>query len=367
MNHPMPCEYTFQLEGDQVEDLILLLDASESAVSQRSAIIRLCLETLAELPAAVRVRMYFLGNPHAYPAHDLDTQAPVWFEDNALRASLIGPVLETLSPQEDATLVVLGNGLIFDLDDWRHSPFWQRLRLVSFGASLQSADAKLPELTAPTAQALRQSLYDPVTAIELRGPGFLPLVWDCPAYRRVEERGIFVLRGEKPPTTTLTVRCLLCRDANLQVERHHTTGRVSHREMSPLPAAARLADGRLTLEEVIILDRACQRLDFTCPHCGQMHAWDTLRCRAGRAIIAQPVFASLPNQRGFVQLCRDAEGADYRRMGEALPLGNGLVALGEDTHARLVRFDPVSARWRPETGEFSPYQLLGMNCYGLLL
>ena len=80
MNHSMPGEYTFQLEGDQGEDLILLLDASESAVSQRGAIIRLCLETLAGLPADVRVRMYFLGNPQAYSAHDLDTQAPacIW-------------------------------------------------------------------------------------------------------------------------------------------------------------------------------------------------------------------------------------------------------------------------------------------------
>ncbi len=367
MNHPMPGEYTFQLEGDQGEDLILILDASESAAPRRGAIIRLCLETLAGLPAAVRVRIYFLGNPQAYAAHDLDAQAPVWFEDNALRVSLIGPVLETLFPQEDATLFVLGDGLIYDLEDWRDSPFWHRLRLVNFGVSLQPAGARLPELTTPTAQVLRQSLYDPVTAIALRGPGFLPLAWDCPAYRRIEDQGTFVLRSEHPPTATLTIRCLLCRDANLQVERHHATGHVSRRELPPLSAASRPADGRLTLEEVAILDRACQGLNFICPHCGATHAWDTLRCRAGRAIIAQPVFSSLSNQRGFVQLCRDAEGADYRLIGEALPLGNGLVALREDTHARLVRFDSASARWLPETGEFSPYQSLGMNCYGLLL
>jgi len=367
MNHPTLCEYTCRLEGDQGEDLILLLDASESAAPQRGAIIRLCLETLAELPTDVRVRLYFLGNPQAYSAHDLDTQAPAWFEDNALRASLISPVLETLSPLEEAPLVVLGDGLIYDLDDWRDSPFWRWLRLVNFGASLQPAGAKLPELTTPTAQMLRQSLYDPVTAIELRGPGFLPLTWDSPAYRRVEDQGTFVLRGEHPPTAALTVRCLLCRDANLHVERHHATGRVSRREASLLPVASRPADGRLTPEEVAILDRACRRRDFTCPYCGATHAWDTLRCRAGRAIIAQPVFSSLSNQRGFVQFCHDAEGADYRLIGEALPLGNGLAALQEDTHARLVRFDPVSARWLPETGEFSPYQFLGMNCYGLLL
>lgn len=367
MNHPTPRESIVRLEGDPGEDLILILDASESATPQRGAIIRLCLETLAELPAAVRVRIYFLGNPQAYSAPDLDAQAPAWFADNAPRASLIGPVLEALSPEEDATLVVLGDGPIYDLDDWRDTPFWQRLRLVHFGVSLQPVGTGLPELTAPTAQALRQSLYDPVTAITLRGPGFLPLAWDSPAYHRVEEQGSFVLRGERPPAAPLTVRCLLYRDANLQVERQHATGRVSRREVSPLPAAARLADGRLTPAEVAILDRACQKLDFTCPHCGASHAWNTLRCRAGRALLAQPVFPSLPNQRGFVRLCRDAEGADYRMMGEALPLGDGLVALREDGHSRLVRFDPASGRWRPDAGEFSPYQPLGMNGYGLLL
>ena len=367
MNHPMPGEYTIHLEGDQGKDLILILDASESAVPQRDRIIRLCVDTLAKLPADVRIRLYFLGNPQGYSAHDLDSQAPVWFEDNSLRASLISPVLQNLSPQQDATLVVVGDGLIYDLDDWRDSPFWPRLRLVSFSVSLQPAGARRPELTALTAQALRQSLYDPVTAIELRGPGFLPLAWDCSAYRRVEDRGTFALCSEHPPVVTLTVRCLLCRDANLQVERHHATGRVSRCEVPLLPAAPRPVDGRLTPEEVAILDRACRRLDFTCPYCGQTHAWDTLRCRAGRAIIAQPVFPSLPNQGGFVQLCRNAEGADYRLVGEALPLGNGLVALREDTHARLVRFDFASARWLTETGEFFPYQPLGLNGYGLLL
>jgi hypothetical protein len=54
-------------------------------------------------------------------------------------------------------------------------------------------------------------------------------------------------------------------------------------------------------------------------------------------------------------------------VGEALPLGNGLVALREDSRARLIRFDPAGGRWRPEAGEFCPYQPLGMNGYGLLL
>lgn len=365
MNYPG--EYTVHLEGNQGEDLILILDASESAAPQRGAIIRLCLQTLAALPADVRVRVYFLGNSKPYSAHNLAAQAPVWFTDNSLRASLISPVLEALSPQEDVALVVVGDGLIYDLDDWRDSPFWQRLRLVNLGASLQSADAKLPELTAPTAQALRQSLYDPMIAITLRGPGFLPLAWNSDAYRRVEDQGTFVLRGEHAPDAPLTVRCLLCPNAALQVEHQHATGRVTRREISPLPAAARSADGRLTAEEVAILDRACQQRDFSCPHCGATHAWNTLRCRAGRAIIAQPVFPSLSNQRGFVRLCRDAEGADYRLEGDALPLGDGLVALREDTRARLVRFDPATSRWSSATGEFSPYQPLGTSCYGLLL
>jgi len=49
------------------------------------------------------------------------------------------------------------------------------------------------------------------------------------------------------------------------------------------------------------------------------------------------------------------------------PLAKDLAAIREEIHARLVRFDPANARWRPEAGDFPPYRPLGENCYGLLL
>lgn len=60
MNHPTPCEYTCRVEGDPGEELILVLNASESATPRCASIIRLCIETLDQLPADVRVRIYFL-------------------------------------------------------------------------------------------------------------------------------------------------------------------------------------------------------------------------------------------------------------------------------------------------------------------
>ncbi|MGH6907985.1 MAG: hypothetical protein ACRERU_19025 [Methylococcales bacterium] len=315
----------------------------------------------------MRVQIYFLGNPQPYSAHNLATQAPAWFKANSLRASLISPVLEILSAMEDTSLVVLGDGPIYDLEDWRDSPFRDRLRLVHFGIPLQPTGAGLPELESPTVQILLHSLFDPVTTIRLRESGFFPLDWGGSAYRLIEDQGHFILRGERPSTATLTVRCLLCRDENLHVERRHATGRVSRLEMRPLPAVGRPADGRLTSVEVAILDLACRKLDFICPHCGAAHAWNTLRCRPHRAIIDQPVFPSLSNQRGFVKIYRDAEGAEYWLEGKALSIGDGLVALREGGRARVLRFDPLSARWLPATGEFSAYQPLGAGCYGLLL
>lgn len=420
MSHEPPREYLCRLDGSQETDLILILDASQSAAPRHADLMRLALATLAELPAAARAWVWFLGNPHPYPASEAPAQISTWFAQNSPRASLITPVLEALAspnhsenkrklevealaggrplnpntppakastsslghlentttdapdPSPDAPLLILGDGEVYDLDDWRDSPFWPRLRLVNCGVSLQSAGTGLPELTAPSPQSLRQWLYDPVTAIDLSGAGFLPLAWDSPAYCRGEDQGTFTLSAGPPPPGALTIRCLLCPGATIEVQRRHASGLINRHRLAGeggglAHPTAEPAQGRLTATEVAILDLACQHRDFTCPHCRSSHPWDTLRCRCGRALIAQPVYPSLADRRGFIALQRDAQGAAYRLLGDALALDDGLVAIREDTCAVLRHFDPDSARWLPANGAFQPYQPLGMDGYALLL
>jgi hypothetical protein len=76
-------------------------------------------------------------------------------------ARLLTPVLETFNHSDSSTIVVIGSGRIFDLDDWADPSLAQCLLLVSLGESLQETPGSVEEMTHPTPQELQMRLDDP--------------------------------------------------------------------------------------------------------------------------------------------------------------------------------------------------------------
>jgi hypothetical protein len=69
-----------------------------------------------------------------YPAAGLMRgEAAQWYRDNQGRLSLIGPIFDTVTAQEGASILVLGAGKIFDLEDWIETPVLKRSRFGYFG------------------------------------------------------------------------------------------------------------------------------------------------------------------------------------------------------------------------------------------
>ena len=97
--------------------VIFLLDASQRAAQHQQAIITLIREVLSALPAGIERTLYFLGNPSAYKPDHFDSRAVQQFADNRRRASLATPILEKLPMDNLSTIVIIGSGPVFDLED----------------------------------------------------------------------------------------------------------------------------------------------------------------------------------------------------------------------------------------------------------
>ncbi|HEC85794.1 MAG TPA: hypothetical protein ENI48_11215 [Thioploca sp.] len=362
-------ERWFRFEPNQTEDVIFILDASESAASHRDNIINYCRETLAALPASIRARLYFLGNSQPYPAQQLSTHAASWFQDNASRCSLVTPILETLPLQDSFAIVILGAGTVYDLYDWLETPFKEQLLLVNWGESLQT-DNELAELQNPSVATLRQRLHDPLANISFSGDGFLPIRWNNTSYRRVrDDNGRMMLIGERLETLALELRLLLPKGTPLIVERNYASGRQNRTELStqPPPSTSEPAAGKLTLAETKRFYQACQKRHYTCPHCDKPHSWDTLYCQEGLSILGELIYPSLREYKGFVRLCVQQKSVYYFHHADSLYLGNGVAAIQNQNRIERVRFDSTTGSWVADGGTLSPYHPLGGKCYALFL
>lgn len=352
--------------------VVFVLDASESAAPVQQAIATLAREVLAALPAGVERALYFLGNATAYPWQQLEGQDGRWFEENRGRASLVTPVWERLALEEPATIVVIGAGRIFDLADWAGTPLAERALLVSMGQALQDDPVVGEELVEPGPVDLLRRLHDPVTGVEISGPGFMPLWWDRPGYRLRLAGGRAALVGEELDDYGLNLRFVAPPEAAVRAHLSLASGRQREEPLRPVegPIMAPVQKGTLPPEEAEILFRAIAREPFTCPHCGRPHPWDTRRCLAGAPTRGRVVYPSLQaDERGDLAVFYAGSGPARFRLypGPVLPLGPGTVVVQEGRQALLYRYDQQEGRWWCTEETLAPYQAVGRDRYVVFL
>jgi hypothetical protein len=346
--------------------LALILDASESAAACRQEIIDLANRLLAGLPARVERSLYFLGNPRPYPASQFSARAVQWFTENRGRASLIGPVFETIDPRAHVNVVVIGSGRVFDLEDWSGPT------LVSMGETLQSSAAGAPELFSPSLSDLTQLVYDPVVRMEISGPGFLPASWDNPSYVIEEGPDGWRLVCERAEDYAVGLQCFIRQDGAAQFVARHASGRETAADLAPAeppprPAAAR---ARLTPEEAAVFRTAVKRGPFRCPRCASQHAWDTLRCRRRGSILGEPVYPTLEARqaRGFVLFHPEGDAVEFEPCScPVLRLDFGRVAIERGGRAEVYAFNQRTGVWTPEGCVLQPYESMGSGVYAICL
>lgn len=349
--------------------VILILDASESAAQFQREIVSLARSILFAVPARMGRGLYFLGNPQPYSPEHLERQSANWFRENRGRASLVTPIWENLDPGELSTIVLIGSGVVFDLEDWVGTELFRRVLLVSVGNSLQGESPWAEELVHPALHEILPRLHDPLARVEIAGPAFMPTWWDNPGYRLSPSPGRVALVGEHLEDYRLCLSFLAA--AGVPPRAHVARASGQYLEL-PLAETApgekdKSAKGQLDAGEAAIVQRALRRESFPCPHCGRQHTWDTLLCTHGAALLGEPVYPTLRDFGGFVLLRVDGAGVRYEKhRGTVLALGVEDVAVQEGSRAVVYRYNPQAGHWR-RTGEaLEPYYALGGDTYVVL-
>jgi hypothetical protein len=341
--------------------VIFILDASESAANSQHEILGLARDVLSVLPAGVGRSLYFLGNPEPYPAGELANRGAEWASENRPHASLVTPVFERLQPDAQATVVIIGSGRVFDLEDWIETPIFERTVLVAVGESLQAGQNLAEELIAPSRTELSRRVHDPVVRVVITGPGFMPTLWDNTAYRLLADRGQFSLLCEKAADYAVRL-CYFVSGGKSQL----TSGALEAAE----PAPTEPGGGRLSPEEAAVLRAALEGRPIECPRCHGQHRWDTLRCLKGGTILGELVYPSLQwaNASGFVLF--QPSGGDICFAVHQCPvlrLEFGKVAIKSGGRAEIHWFDEAAGCWRGTGDVLESYDRVGDDAYAIFL
>jgi hypothetical protein len=352
--------------------VVLVLDASESAGPHRGGVLALAAAVLSELPAGIERVLYFLGNPAPRPVAELPARGAQWMTENQRRASLITPVFERLDPAEQASVLVIGSGRIFDLEDWRGTPLLERTVLVSVGEPLQCAEALAEEMTSPAPADVVRRVWDPVTRVEISGPGFMPSLWDNPGYKLVTSSGRVALLGERLEGYPVRLRFFEGETGRVQFAARHASGRQSGGELAPAEAAAAApaASGCLPPEEAAVFQAAVVGKPFRCPCCGGQHPAEQLRCLPPGSILGELVYPSLqPHEGSGFLLLSIREGRVWfeAHACAVLRLGAARVALKQAARAELYRFDERSGAWQPSGERLGSYHPLSPGAWAVFV
>lgn len=133
---------------EQNESIALIIDTSSSALAGLDAA-RQAAQVIHGLIGSEQFKFFMLGSATPISPAALRQAGPPGVNQQVQACSLIAPIMETLVREEQRhSIIIVGNGEIFDLDDWTGDPRVDGWLLVQTGAqSLQRASSGVSEIT----------------------------------------------------------------------------------------------------------------------------------------------------------------------------------------------------------------------------
>src|SRR5687768_11521634 len=143
MSQPLP---------DQNESFALIIDTSSSAAPHLDHARRIA-QLIYDLTGVVdeeQFKLFMIGSTTPISLTALRQTGPSVGGHQSQPCSLIAPIMETLVRDgQKRSVIIVGNGQIFDLDDWTDHPSLNGWLLVKIGEqSLQGRDGRVCEITA---------------------------------------------------------------------------------------------------------------------------------------------------------------------------------------------------------------------------
>lgn len=365
-------QLTGKFETKGFKKIIFILDTSESAIPYWNEIASLTSQLITTLPKDLEGELYFLGNPNSFDIFQFDRLGFQFFEENRKRISIITPIFEKLIHKPDIfSILIIGSGKIFDLEDWAGSKLLEQTLLVSIKESLQGELSIAEEIFHPSVQQIYPYLYDPILEVEIFGEGFMPLKWSNEEYYLKISDGKVYLRGNKLDTYSIVLEYLIDSNFSLQAKIKYASGQTL---VVPLQVVKKeeivdFESGLLTLEEERVFEKAILHKPFVCPHCKSFHSWNTLYCLNASSILGELVYPSLNNYKltGFVLFyLKNGKVYFQNYRSKVLLINEKTVAIREGRKAVVYKYDEKERLWKETSQVLTPYYKIKEGIYAVI-
>jgi mRNA-degrading endonuclease RelE of RelBE toxin-antitoxin system len=120
-------EQFIEFNSPEFETVVVILDASDSAEQDWPTIVDLAKKTFQKIPAKIQKKLYFLSNPQEYEIDKFEENVGLWRKKNSKKGSFISPILSQI---KNAKIVIIGSGIIYDLEDWITNALSQKIIFV---------------------------------------------------------------------------------------------------------------------------------------------------------------------------------------------------------------------------------------------
>jgi hypothetical protein len=339
-------EHFLSLESPKFETIVVILDASESAENDWAMIVDSAKKIFQKTPAEIKKRLFFLGNSQEYDIEDFEENVSLWRKQNNKRGSFISPVLMTVN---NAKIVIIGSGIIYDLEDWADNHKSTKILLVKMSESMRGTHEIGTEIDKDSFDG--HQLANPIHSIQIDGEDFMPYYWDNPDYS-VSFEGSIALNSSNLKNYSINIAAF---GTNIKAKITKSEGK---EKISLTSAESHSTDiielietngkswEKLSSDEEKLFNEHTRADVIKCPTCGCVIS-GPLRCHNEKgSILGKPIYNSLKEIRGFVIFKDLPEGIYYKQYNpEIIRIDENSVAINKKAKSVIYRYDTNKKKW----------------------
>lgn len=343
-------EHFIELNSPESETIVVVLDASESAENDRPTIVEFAKKIFQRTPAEVKKRLFFLSNPQEYDIDKFEENIPKWLKQNSKRGSFITPILSQI---KNAKIIIIGSGIIYDLEDWTTNEISKKLIFVKTSESMRGDLEIGIEIDRDSFDGQLSRIHNRILSVKISGNGFVPYYWDNPDYS-IPDEGDIVLEASKSDNFSVKIAAF---GENIKA----SVVKVEGTENIPMIATLKpeqfdiihLIENyginweKLENGEETTFKEHISSGKIVCPKCKNPIS-GALRCNNSEHgnLLGRPIYESLKKCRGFIIFKEGPEGVYYKQYAsKVIKIGNISIARNKRNKAVISRYDYQSKKW----------------------
>jgi len=353
-------EQFIELNSPEFETIVVIVDASESAEKDWPTIVDLAKKIFQKTPAEVKKKLYFLSNPQEYDIEKFEENVGAWRKKNSKKGSFISPIFSQI---KNAKIVIIGSGIIYDLEDWTTNAISQKIIFVKMSESMRGNLEIGTEIEKDSFDGQLLNLYNRILSVKISGPEFMPYYWDNPGYS-ISFEGDIALKSSNIVNYSIKI-ATFGKNIKASIEKVEGNEKIALTSFNTNPPdIIKMIENygmkweKLGKNEIEIFKNHIKSEKVQCPFPSCVkEITGPLRCDnpAHGKLLGRPIYESLKNIKGFVIFKDCADGVYYKQYtSEIIKIGDGTVVINKKSKAVISRYELSMKKW-VEQEDLKPY------------